>query len=154
MNFVSLSDYSFLFPAGAAVVAALITGFGAAALKRRWDVKDEQIRWLREREERTRKQRLDAFVDYLAARPTLAAVREVSQPSRVPRLFNHLEIVGIRLQLLLEESAQQDVIRSDLRAVEKWLTDLAANIDDSNRWNEVPHPKAVIEIARSAHGTG
>jgi hypothetical protein len=52
----------------AAVVAAIITGFVAAARKHKWDVQDNDLRWERERAERRRDELRTSFAVYLAAR--------------------------------------------------------------------------------------
>jgi len=59
----------------ALIVGALITGFGAAPLKHRWDAGADETRWRRGSAARLRAQRLEAFGRYLTARPDLAVIR-------------------------------------------------------------------------------
>jgi hypothetical protein len=47
-----------------AVVAAVLTGFGAATLKHRWDVRADDQRWARERAERRREELRRALLAY------------------------------------------------------------------------------------------
>jgi hypothetical protein len=56
-----------LITAGGTVVAAILTGFGAAALKHRWDGQAERQRWDRERLERRRDELRLAFMQYFDA---------------------------------------------------------------------------------------
>jgi hypothetical protein len=56
-----------LITAGGTVVAAILTGFGAATLKRRWDEKAESQRWNSERSERRREELRLAFMQYFEA---------------------------------------------------------------------------------------
>jgi hypothetical protein len=48
----------------AAFITAILTGFGAAALKHRWDVRADNVRWERERQERRRDEPKAAFSEY------------------------------------------------------------------------------------------
>jgi hypothetical protein len=60
-----------LITSGTAIVVAIITGFGAAALKHRWDVAADRLRWHRERSERRRDELRSAFASYFASRSSL-----------------------------------------------------------------------------------
>jgi hypothetical protein len=66
-----VADANYVLPlitAGGTVVAAIITGFAAAARKHKWDVQDNDLRWERERAERRRDELRTSFAVYLAAR--------------------------------------------------------------------------------------
>jgi len=79
-----------LITAGGTVVAAILTGFGAAALKRRWDEKAESRRWHRERSERRREELRLAFMQYFEA------IRRIEQMGIDVWLTGRNEIAGDR----------------------------------------------------------
>lgn len=82
-------------------VTAIFTGFGAAGVKRRWDVQDDRRRWERERAERRREEIGAAFNDYLSARAEIEDMRlpEVDDGKLAPaintstRRFNQLWVL-------------------------------------------------------------
>jgi hypothetical protein len=77
-----VADPNYLIPAitaGATVGAAVISGFFAAALKHRWDVKDTYARWERERSERRREELKAAFNAYLAGRIEMETILSFPQ---------------------------------------------------------------------------
>jgi len=60
--------------ASGTVIAAALTGFGAAALKRHWDISDDQKRWLRQAAAQQRLDVIAAWGDYLTYRRELASL--------------------------------------------------------------------------------
>jgi hypothetical protein len=107
----------------AAIVGALITGFGAAALKHKWDSEADQTRWLRERGSRDREQRLDAFAGYLAAR-----------------------LAASKLLVLLSEGDQRDVVEKDLQKMVAWVTAWASPSFTAR--TDVPSADPILDLAR------
>jgi hypothetical protein len=71
-----------LITAGGTVVAAIISGFLAAALKHHWDVAADKLRWQRERSERRRDELRSAFAGYLASRSSLERALFISGRDR------------------------------------------------------------------------
>ncbi len=61
----SLHDSVAAHHVGATVLAAIITGFGAAVLKHKWDVEDDKQRWERERRERFVDVKRELYVRWL-----------------------------------------------------------------------------------------
>lgn len=143
----------------ATVVAAIITGFGAAILKRRWDVDTESTRWLREANSRLRQERLDAFGIYLAARPNLAAVSSSLRSSLqeyvdLDGMFSLINLAGIRLLILLENEADAQVIEQDLEEIRAWMSRISRSISNLPEQEEINSPEDLIRMARRIAAPG
>jgi len=132
----------------AAIAGALITGFGAASLKHRWDVQADDKRWRRDRESRLRAQRLAAFAQYLAARPNLRAARELTtRAADAASLVSNVRLAAANLLILLPDADQRATVESDLRAVEDWIASWLPG-QATAASGDVPAPDAVLGLAR------
>jgi hypothetical protein len=131
----------------AAILGALITGFGAATLKHRWDSEADNTHWQRERAARIRAQRLNAFAQYLSARPDLNTVRSLADDSRDPTVVvSAIRLAAANLLILLSNSHHRDIVEGDLRTVEGWVTSwLAPSRTDRT---DVPSPSRILDLAR------
>jgi hypothetical protein len=91
--------------AAGGVVAAVITGFLAAGLKHRWDVRDTALRWERERDERRRDELKMAFGDYLSARAEIEDMRreQVDEGRLAPAINNSTRRYNQLWTLLLKD---------------------------------------------------
>jgi hypothetical protein len=135
-------------PSAATVLVAIITGFGAAALKHRWDSQAADKRWHREGADRLRRQRLDAFAHYLSARPDLGAVRDL--PDRSPDLaltVSAARLAAASLLILLSKESQRAVVEADLRNVEDWVR--SWSLPSRAGRTDVPSAQPILELARS-----
>lgn len=141
-------------PAIATLGAALITGFGAAAMKHRWDVGAERVRWVRESQSRAAERRLRAFSAYLAGRPSLATIQhrvfgarqgEVVDLDSVRRGFR---LEAARLLILLNDPKHQAIVESDQSMVEDWILEVSQRIDHLAGCAEVETPHSILELAR------
>jgi hypothetical protein len=131
----------------AAIVGALITGFGAAALKHKWDSEADQTRWLRERGSRDREQRLDAFAGYLAARPDLNAAKSLANRSVDPAaIVSTARLAASKLLVLLSEGDQRDVVEKDLQKMVAWVTAWASPSFTAR--TDVPSADPILDLAR------
>ncbi len=131
----------------AAILGALITGFGAAALKHKWDSEADETRWRRERMARDRAQRLEALAQYLAARPDLAAAKSVSNKLVDPAaVVSPARLAAIRLMILLPDGDQHTVVEDDLQEMVKWITSWAAASSANKK--DVPSPQPILKLAR------
>ena len=131
----------------AATVAALITGFGAAAIKHRWDVRTDERSWQRQRETRLRAQRLQAFADYLAARPDQTAAQGIVQSRDATALIGALRRASMSLQILLPEPGQQQAVVRDREAVERWVGQLFSAPSVADR-ALAPPADEILSLAR------
>jgi hypothetical protein len=132
----------------AAILGALITGFGAAALKHKWDAAADDLRWQRERASRIRAQRLDAFAQYLAARPDLSAVRSLADRAGDPAVVvSAARLAAANLLILLSDADQRAVVERDLRTVENWVTSWSVPASRTDR-TDVPTAKDILDLAR------
>jgi hypothetical protein len=144
-----VSTFVQVLPSVVAVVVALITGFGAAALKHKWDVAADETRWRQESSARLRAQRLDAFGRYLTARPDLKVVRSlVDSPGDVTAVLSGIRLAAANLLILLPEAVQRTVVEDDLHTVENWV---AAWLGPSQRGEraDIPSAEAILDLARA-----
>ncbi len=138
---------------GIAGVTALATGFGAAALKHRWDVQDDERRWERERAERRREELKSEFNDFLAARGTLVTLMTKPFPESTP-FDRAIEILGeaTRAAFQLQVSIGEEdgaVIESDLRAIQLWLKAMFARpVGQASDFPVAPKDLAVRQLAK------
>ncbi len=131
-----------------AIIGALITGFGAAALKHNWDSEADDTRWRRERSARIRAQRLDAFAQYLSARPDVNAVRALADSSGDSTVVvSAIRLAAANLLILLSDAGQRAVVENDLRTVENWVASWSVPSSRSNRTG-VPSAQPVLDLAR------
>jgi hypothetical protein len=131
----------------AAILGALITGFGAATLKHRWDSEADNTRWQRESALRNRAQRLNAFAQYLSARPDLNTVRSLADESGDPTVVvSAIRLAAAHLLILLSDAHQRDIVESDLLTVENWVISWLA--PSSAGRTDVPSPSRILDLAR------
>ncbi len=131
-----------------ATIGALVTGFGAAALKHKWDSEADDTRWRRERSARIRAQRLEAFARYLSARPDLSAVRSLTDSSGDPAVVvSAIRLAAANLLILLPDAGQRDVVENDLRTVENWVASWSVSSSRSDRTG-VPSAQPILDLAR------
>jgi hypothetical protein len=133
----------------AAVGGALITGFGAAGLKHKWDIEADDKRWRRNRDARVRAQRLDAFAQYLSARPDLRAVKSLLTRAGDPAaIVSGIRLATANLLIVLSEPEQRTIVERDLLTVEDWVAswlDAPANADRT----DVPSAQPILDLARN-----
>lgn len=106
--------------AGATLVAATI-GFGAAALKHRWDVADNKRTWERERTERRRDELKTGAIEYLAARANVVEsflVRRDDRAVIVTRATDAFENFCI---LLVNLPLASRVVTDDYESLGLWM---------------------------------
>jgi hypothetical protein len=133
----------------ASIAGALITGFGAAALKHKWDAEADETRWRRDSAVRSRAQRLDAFGRYLTARPDLSAVQPLADsPGDAIDILTSVHLAGANLLILLPEEAQRAIVENDLRTVENWVAAWSVPSSRSDR-TSAPSAKAILDLARA-----
>lgn len=133
----------------ASVVGALITGFGAATLKHKWDAEADETRWRRDSAARLRQQRLDAFGRYLTARPDLKAVQSLADsPGNAVSILTDVHLAGANLLILLPEEAQRAIVEDDLRTLENWVAAWSVPTSRSERTN-APSAEAILDLARA-----
>lgn len=138
----------------ASVVGALITGFGAASMKHRWDVKADEKRWRQDRAARLRAERLDAFGRYLTARPDRDAVRTLADsPAEAAGILTGVRLAGAQLLILLPDEEQRAVVENDLRTVENWVRAWSRPASRADR-TDVPSADAVLALARALAAAG
>ena len=132
----------------ASVVGALVTGFGAASFKHRWDLKTDEKRWQRESFERMRAQQTDAFARYLSARPDVSILPSLGDTIHPATIIAAARLAAANLLIILPEQGQRDIIEADLRAVEGWL---AKRINAPSRadLSAVPSAEPILALARS-----
>jgi hypothetical protein len=116
---------------------ALSVGFGAAGLKHRWDSKDDQKRWDREREQRYQEALRDAFSDYLAARQEVVNAYLVMAPkptqddiNRNTVLITRYTWATHRLQLFIEDHHDLTLFAADTLAVNTFLKANIARLEE------------------------
>jgi hypothetical protein len=132
----------------AAIVGALITGFGAASLKHKWDSEADETAWRRDREARVRAQLLSAFAQYLAARPDLRAVRTLAdKPDDAAGVVSAARLAAANLLILLPEPEQRAVVDDDLRTLEKWVASWLRPSSAVDR-TDVPPAEPILDLAR------
>lgn len=122
--------------ASATVLAAIIGGFLAAALKHRWDVQDDERRWGRERAERRREELKQAFNDYLAARAEtegLLAIHSFGAGTPVDggRTFFTLLRRMTQLKVLLP-SDDVPTLEKDVEEFGNWVHTSIASVNNGN----------------------
>jgi hypothetical protein len=132
----------------ASVVGALITGFGAASFKHRWDVKTDEKRWQRESFERMRAQQTDAFARYLSARPDVSILPSLSDTVHAANVVAVARLAAANLLIILPEQGQRDIIEADLHAVEGWLAK-RLNAPSRADFSAVPSAEQLLALARS-----
>jgi hypothetical protein len=131
----------------AAILGALITGFGAASLKHRWDAEADNIRWQRERTARIRAQRLSAFAEYLTARPDLNAVQALADKTGdATVVVSAARLAAAKLLILLPDANQRATVENDLRAVESWVASWL--VPSRAGRSDVPSSDLVLGLAR------
>ncbi len=132
----------------AAVLASLITGFGAARLKHKWDVEADERNWRHDGDSRNRARRLDAFAQYLSARPDLRVARALtSEPGHSTAVISEIRLAAANLLILLPDPAQRTIVEQDLQAVEDWI-DLWLKQPSKAIRTDVPSVQHVLELAR------
>lgn len=132
----------------ASIAGALITGFGAATLRHGWDVRADARSWNRGRDQRVRAQLLDAFSNYLAARPDLSAARAIaSNPEDAVAILSKVQLAAASLLILLAEAGDRQVIEADVKALDRWV---ATSFDEPSiaDLKEVPTAAAILDLAR------
>jgi hypothetical protein len=132
----------------ASVVGALVTGFGAASFKHRWDVKTDEKRWQRESFERMRAQQTDAFARYLSARPDISILPSLGDTIHPATIVAAARLAAANLLIILPEQGQRDIIEADLHAVEGWLAK-RLNAPSRADISAVPSAEQILALARS-----
>jgi hypothetical protein len=144
-----VSTFVQVLPSAVAVVVALITGFGAAALKHKWDIAADEARWRQESSARLRAQRLDAFGRYLTARPDLNVVRSLADsPGDVTAVLSGIRLAAANLLILLPEAVQRTVVEDDLRTMESWVAAWLGSSPRSGR-ADIPSAESILDLARA-----
>ena len=145
-------------PAIGTVAAAIITGFGAAALKRRWDVDSERVRWERESAGRDRQERIDAFRVYLAARPSRAIIAQRVALTRhggyvdLDSMVSALRLEAMRLLILLPDEGHRQVVEKDLEQVQVWMQTVAQQLTQLDSVPDVATAEPLLALARELSG--
>jgi hypothetical protein len=132
----------------ASIAGALITGFGAATLKHRWDIRAEARRWTLNRDHRVRAQLLEAFSAYLVARPDMQTIPAITaNPEDATVVVSRIQLAAASLLILLAAAEDRDVIETDLARLEKWV---AASLREPSKanWTDVPPVAAILDLAR------
>jgi hypothetical protein len=141
-------------PAAATIFAALITGFGAAGAKQRWDARNERLKWARESEARARRERLEAFGAYLTARPNRASVGQRmltvggGQSADLDSMLSAARLEAAKLLILLDDERDRTVVADDLEAVHQWLRDISRRLAELHLLPDVVTADAVLDLAR------
>jgi hypothetical protein len=158
------SDYlpQVIITASATIVAALIVGFGAAALKHRWDTRDEQRRWDRERELRRQEDLRDAFSRYSTVRfeivnaylllPIKPSAEELN---RNTLLISRFIQTSNQLRLFLDDPHDFAVFTDETSAVTTFFSDHVARVTEvhsgadepSTSRPDIPSDTAINELA-------
>ncbi len=132
----------------AAILGALITGFGAATLRHRWDVRADERKWNRNRDQRIRAQFLEAFSQYLAARPDFRTIPTITaNPEDAAAIVSQIQLAAASLLILLADAEHREVIETDLSALVHWITE-SLNEPSKADWTDVPSTTAIIDLAR------
>ncbi len=132
----------------AAIAGALITGFGAARLKHKWDVEADDRRWRQDSDSRNRSRRLDAFAHYLSARPDLRVARAFALRTADPSaVVSDIRLAAANLLILLPHPNQRDIVERDLQMVEGWI-DLWLESPAEARQRDVPTAQPILDLAR------
>jgi hypothetical protein len=132
----------------ASIAGALITGFGAATLKHRWDIRAEARQWSRSRDQRIRAQLLEAFSGYLVARPDLQTIPAITaNPEDATVVVSRIQLAAASLLILLAAAEDRDVIETDLARLEEWI---AASLHEPSKanWKDGPPVAAILDLAR------
>jgi hypothetical protein len=133
----------------AAIVGALITGFWAAGLKHKWDMEADDKRWRRSRDSRVRGQRLDAFAQYLSARPDLRAVRSLMTRSGDPAaIVSEVRLAAANLLIVLPDPDQRAIVERDRLTVEEWVASWLGATSEAGR-TDVPSAELILDLARN-----
>jgi hypothetical protein len=133
----------------AAIVGALITGFWAAGLKHKWDMEADDKRWRRSRDSRVRAQRLDAFAQYLSARPDLSAVRSLRTRAAEPAaIVSEIRLAAANLLIVLSDPGQRAIVERDRLTVEEWVASWLDAPSDAGR-TDVPSAQLILDLARN-----
>ena len=134
-------------------LAAVITGFGAAALKHRWDVAGEDTRWARESLERRRQELLLSLAEYLRVRTQLhAALGRYAQDGSADRtlvvdVLNELELAAARARMLLAPGDRQ-LLSQDVSDLHVWSSAAMAAIQKGQPFNRPPEDDQFIELGQ------
>jgi hypothetical protein len=147
----TVASTSYLAPtitASATVLAAIIGGFLAAALKHRWDMKDTQAQWDRERAERRREELRAAFNEYLTNRAEILTLLELppkqftqSQATNLLMFSRRTVSYFTQLKVMLE-APDMAIIQADTGALDEWINASFAAADPSNEGTSVEIPVA------------
>lgn len=129
--------------AAATGLAAIISGFFAAALKHRWDVQDDERRWQRERAERRREELKLAFNQYLTTRAEVEAL--LTQKPEVGVVNEATQRVSVAVRSLIRESTQLRVLLEDATTVNKDMRDFGDWVNAIlNQWVGTAGPHLVV----------
>jgi hypothetical protein len=132
----------------AAVLAALITGFGAARLQHKWDAEADEKKWQHDSNSRNRARRLDAFAQYLSARPDLRAAKALTtEPGRSTAVVSDVRLAAANLLILLPDPGQHAIVEQDLQTVEDWI-DLWLKQPAKAIRTDVPSVQPILNLAR------
>lgn len=130
----------------AAILAAAI-GFGAAGLKHKWDTEADEKRWRNERTARDRAQLLDAFAEYLVARPDVAAADAITRKTATPAaVASAVQLAATRLLILLPAADQRAIVDADLKQMVERVASWAAPSAESRKG--VPSREPILDLAR------
>ena len=132
----------------AAILGAVITGFWAAGLKHKWDTEADEKRLRQERAARDRAQRLDAFAEYLDARPDLAAVTAIVRKEKsAAAVASPAQLAAARLLILLPDADQHAIVKDDLDQMMKWVAAWTAPSTEGH--TGVPSLEPILGLARA-----
>jgi hypothetical protein len=153
----AVADLSSLVPfiaPGGVVLAAIITGFAAAVLKHRWDVKAEDTRWERERSERRRDELKAAFTRYLTCRSSMDRAVFVAARDRTLANMDAVTIAQAdwfhclaELQTILDDV---DFIAMDeeLKLFGQWLHEMHTGTVEENKYKPPPNNQSIVHLAQ------
>ena len=153
-----MNDPNYWLPAitaGGTVVAAIITGFLAAALKHHWDVDADKARWERERSERRRDELKSAFARYLSSRRGVESAVFVA--AHEPNLVDVVSIYNAQddyfhslaeLQTVLDDRSFV-AMEEEFTLLAKWFNEAMEGLKGKEKtWKPAPNNQSIIQLAQ------
>jgi uncharacterized protein YabN with tetrapyrrole methylase and pyrophosphatase domain len=141
--------------AGATLLAAIVTGFGAAAVKHRWDVKADDLRWQRERKERRRDELKSAFSRYLATLSTVSremtyasSTRTQAKVDALTDSFYILELAYADIQTVLK-SESLEIVLGHWKQVAAWFIECSEKLKVADgKLSPMPSSREIVKLAK------
>lgn len=137
------------------MMVAILTGFGAAALKHRWDVAADALRWDRERSERRRDELKSAFTGYLASRNSLDralffAARDRNLAAMDVVFLGQIDyyLSLVELQTILANTSFVE-IEEELKVFPQWVQEMYAGmLGNENLYKPPPSDQSIVKLAQ------